>query len=44
MLGIASGELALAYILCVLASALCVLYGLLKWNDAGPRDEDQRQP
>ena len=42
MLGIANGELALAYVLCILASVLCVVYGLLKWNDAGPLADDPR--
>lgn len=36
MLGIASPELALAFILCLAASALCVVYGIIKWNDTGP--------
>ena len=42
MLGIASSELALAYILCLAAAALCVVYGVLKWNDRGPMTEDLR--
>lgn len=42
MLGIASPELALAYILCILAALLCVVYGIVKWNDAGPLSEDLR--
>jgi len=36
MLGIASAELAVAYILCLAASVLCVAYGIVKWNDTGP--------
>lgn len=36
MLGIASPELALAFILCLAASALCIIYGIIKWNDTGP--------
>jgi hypothetical protein len=40
MLGIASPELALAYILCLAASALCVIYGIVKWNDSGPYTEE----
>lgn len=35
MLGIASPELALAYVLCLAASVLCVVYGIIKWNDTG---------
>ena len=42
MLGIASAELSWAYILCILASVLCVVYGVLKWNDAGPLTEELR--
>jgi hypothetical protein len=40
MLGIASTELAWAYILCLAASALCVIYGIIKWNDSGPYTEE----
>ncbi|KIX14573.1 symporter small accessory protein [Dethiosulfatarculus sandiegensis] len=40
MLGIASTELALVYILCIAASVLCVVYGALKWNDTGPLNEE----
>jgi len=42
MLGIASAELAWAYILCIAASALCVVYGIWKWNDTGPYTEELR--
>ncbi len=42
MLGIASSELALAYVLCILAFALCLVYGLIKWNDTGPLTEELR--
>ncbi len=43
MLGIASTELAWAYILCILASLLCVVYGIVKWNDSGPYTEELRE-
>lgn len=43
MLGIASGELALAYLLCIAASLLCVIYGIVKWNDSGPLTEELRE-
>ena len=43
MLGIASSELALAYILCLAATGLCVVYGILKWNDSGPLTEELRE-
>ena len=42
MLGIASTELAWAFILCILASVLCVVYGILKWNDAGAFSDELR--
>ncbi len=42
MLGIASPELALAYILCIAASVLCIVYGIVKWNDTGPLTEELR--
>ena len=32
MLGIASLELAFAYLLCLLATLCCLIYGLLKWK------------
>ena len=36
MLGFGDFWVAAAYILCILSSLLCVVYGLLHWND----DED----
>ncbi|MCB2194125.1 MAG: hypothetical protein KQI62_21295 [Deltaproteobacteria bacterium] len=42
MLGIASPELALAYVLCIAASVLCIIYGIIKWNDSGPLTEELR--
>ena len=32
MLGLGSAEMALAYWLCIAASALCVVYGIVNWN------------
>lgn len=43
MLGIASTELAWAFILCILASLLCVVYGIVKWNDTGLFSEELRE-
>ncbi|MGD9124831.1 MAG: hypothetical protein PVG60_07050 [Desulfarculaceae bacterium] len=43
MLGIASLELAWAYILCIAAALLCVIYGIVRWNDSGPLTEDLRE-
>ena len=42
MLGIASTELAWAFILCILASVLCVVYGIVKWNDTGAFSDELR--
>lgn len=42
MLGIASTELALAYLLSIGAGLLCVVYGIVKYNDAGPLTEEMR--
>ncbi|MFH1136904.1 MAG: symporter small accessory protein [Pseudomonadota bacterium] len=35
MLGLGSGEMALAFILSVLSAIFCVIYGLVKWNSMG---------
>ncbi len=43
MLGIASTELAWAYILCILASILCIVYGAIRWNHTGPHTEELRE-
>ena len=32
MLGIEDPVVLLAYLLCILSAALCVIYGLLNWN------------
>lgn len=34
--GIASMELSWAYVLCIFASFICVVYGIVKWNSTGP--------
>ena len=36
MFGIASMELSWAYVLCIFASFICVVYGIAKWNSTGP--------
>lgn len=43
MFGIASLELAWAYILCILASLLCVVYGIVNWNQSGPPSGELRE-
>jgi hypothetical protein len=30
-----------AYILCILATLLCVVYGILNWNKGGDDEEEQ---
>lgn len=44
MLGIEDKWVALAYLLCLAASALCITYGLLRWNqgDEPIEEADQR--
>lgn len=42
VLGIAAAELGWAYLLSILAALLCVVYGLIKFNDAGPLSEELR--
>ncbi len=32
MLGIADSQVFLAYLLCILSTLLCVVYGFLTWN------------
>lgn len=43
MLGIASTELAWAFILSIAAALLCLVYGLIKWNDSGPLTNDLKE-
>lgn len=42
MFGIASTELALAYLLSIGAALLCLIYGIVKYNDTGPLTEELR--
>ncbi len=43
LLGFGSGEIALAYWLCILCSLVCVVYGIVKWNDHGTSDKVSSQ-
>ncbi len=43
MIGLGSIGAALAFWLSIGAAALCVVYGLLSWNNEGPPDVDQDQ-
>lgn len=38
MLGIADFWVAAAYVLCILSTVLCVIYGALMWNKGGGDD------
>jgi hypothetical protein len=44
VLGIEDKFVALAYVLCVAASVLCIVYGLMRWNkeDEPTEEADQR--
>ena len=39
MLGLGSVEMALVYWLCIVASAVCVIYGAINWNRGGEADK-----
>jgi len=41
MLGIEDKYIWLAYLLCILSSLLCVLYGLINWNRGGTQVEPE---
>ncbi len=44
MLGMGDSWVALAFVLCVLSSLLCVVYGVLNWNkgEEPPQQEDAK--
>jgi diguanylate cyclase (GGDEF)-like protein len=41
MLGFADGWIALVYILCILSTALCVVYGIANWNRGAEQEAKQ---
>jgi len=43
MLGLGSMEMALAFILCIAASLLCIIYGIINWNKTGLSSEELRE-
>lgn len=43
MLGIPGFGVWSAYLLCILSTALCVIYGLYNWNRGGNDEEKQIQ-
>ncbi|MFC1614590.1 symporter small accessory protein [Gemmatimonadota bacterium] len=42
MFGIADPWIAMAYLLCILSSILCIVYGLMKWNSDGESIEEEK--
>lgn len=38
LLGIQDPWVALAYLLCILSTLLCVVWGLVNWNKEGPEE------
>ena len=43
MLGIADGWVFTAYLLCILSSLLCVVYGIRNWNSDGETEEPEQK-
>ena len=41
MLGFADGWITSAFILCILSSLLCVVYGIVNWNKGGNEQEKE---
>ena len=41
MLGIEGKWVALAYVLCIASTVLCVIYGLISWNRGGEERTEQ---
>jgi hypothetical protein len=41
MLGISGFGVALAYILCILSTILCIVYGIINWNKGGEDEPEQ---
>ena len=41
ILGIEDGLISLVYLLCILSSLLCVIYGLVTWNRGGDEIEPE---
>jgi len=41
MFGIADPWIALAYLLCILSSLLCIIYGVLNWNKDGEELDEE---
>ena len=41
MFGIADPWIAIVYLLCILSSLLCIIYGLINWNKGGEKIEEE---
>jgi hypothetical protein len=41
MLGLESKYVALAYVLCIASTLLCLIYGLVNWNRGDDRIEEE---
>ena len=42
MFGIADPWIVIAYLLCILSSVLCIIYGLVNWNKDGETIEEEK--
>lgn len=40
MFGIGDFSVSLAYILCILSTILCLVYGIINWNKGEPDEKD----
>ena len=40
-MGLADPWIAIAYLLCILSSVLCVVYGLMRWNSDGETIDEE---
>lgn len=41
MLGIPDISISLAYILCIAAAVLCLVYGIVMWNKGGGNEQEE---
>ncbi len=42
MLGMGSFEMALVFVLCIAATLLCIIYGIVNWNKTGLTSQEMR--
>ncbi|MBN2702930.1 MAG: hypothetical protein JXR23_01850 [Pontiellaceae bacterium] len=43
MLGIADGWVVLVYLLCIMSTVLCLVWGIIKWNVDDPEQEPEEE-